>query len=575
MPRYEEPFQPTLVHALRHHARDARRGFTVVRGDGSEREIPFAQLAALAEARAAQLQARGVKKGDRVGIVIPDSDEFIVTFLAAMVAGAAPVPIYPPFSFKNLDGYLDSVAHILRAAGATLFVTTGALHASLAPALELRAVPAECVSLEALAERSQPFRSVDVGPDDLAFLQFTSGSTSRPKGVVVRHAHLAANAKAFMVDGVDVDPRFDRTVSWLPLFHDMGLIGFVVGPLFTGTPGVFLMTSAFVRAPRLWLETVTRTNGTITYAPNFAYALINKRVKAKDLDGLDLGTLRVAGCGAEPISAKVLRDFASLLAPVGFRSSAFLPSYGMAEATLAVTFVDRARGLVSEHVAGSRLEFGHAEPCPPEAHDARELVNCGRAFPGHDVRIVSPEGGVLGDRQVGEIVTRGPSVCDAYYENPEASAEAFRGGWLHTGDLGYLSGGDLYVCGRAKDLVIVRGRNFYPSDIEWAVGELERVKRGNVCVFSVPGDDEEKVVVVAEGSRSDAEALGAAVKTCVLERFGLNVHAVPVIPPGTLPKTSSGKLQRRKTRELYLADKLPQHRGAVGAGGAAPDEGSS
>jgi fatty-acyl-CoA synthase len=566
MPRYEEPFQPTLVHALRHHARDAHRGFTVVRGDGTEREIPFAQLAVLVEARAGELQARGVKKGDRVGIVIPESDEFIVTFLAAMTAGAAPVPIYPPFSFKNLEGYLDSVAHILRASGATLLVTTGALHASLAPALELRAVPAECLSLELLAERPQPFRTVDVGPDDLAFLQFTSGSTSRPKGVVVRHGHLAANAKAFMVDGVDVDPRFDRTVSWLPLFHDMGLIGFVVGPLFTGTPGVFLLTSAFVRAPRLWLETITRTNGTITYAPNFAYALINKRVKAKDLDGLDLGTLRVAGCGAEPISAKVLRDFASLLAPVGFRSTAFLPSYGMAEATLAITFVDRSRGLVSEHVAGSRLEFGHAEPCAPDAPDARELVNCGRAFPGHDVRVVSPEGGVLGERQVGEIVTKGPSVCDGYFENAEATAESFRGGWLHTGDLGFLSGGDLYVCGRAKDLVIVRGRNFYPSDIEWAVGELERVKRGNVCVFSVPGDDEEKVVVVAEGARADADALGAAVKACVLERFGLNVHAVPVIPPGTLPKTSSGKLQRRKTRELYLADKLPQHRsGAAGA----------
>lgn len=564
MPRYAEPFQPTLVHALRHHARETHKGFTVVRGDGSELHLPFSELLRQAEARAGELQARGVRKGDRVGIVLPESDAFIVTFLAAMLAGAAPVPIYPPFSFKNLEGYLDSLAHILRASGATVFVTTAALHGSLAPALELRAVSAECVSLEQLAERPLPFRAVEVGPEDLAFLQFTSGSTNRPKGVVVRHKHLAANAEAFMVHGVDVDPRTDRTVSWLPLFHDMGLIGFVVGPLFTGTPGVFLLTSAFVRAPRLWLETITRTNGTITYAPNFAYALINKRIKERDLEGLDLGTLRVAGCGAEPISAKVLRDFARLLGPVGFRETAFLPSYGMAEATLAITFVDRARGLVTERVDGSRLEFGRAEPAAEGAAEAREIVNCGRPFPGHDVKILSPQGVVLGDRHVGEVVSSGPSVCDGYFENPEATAEAFQNGWLHTGDLGFTVNGDLFLCGRAKDLVIVRGRNFYPSDIEWAVGELEKVKRGNVCVFSVPGDDEEKVVVVVEGTRSDGEVLGAAVKACVLERFGLNVAAVPVVPPGALPKTSSGKLQRRKTRELYLADKLPQHRAGGG-----------
>lgn len=571
MPRYAEPFQPTLVHALRHHARETTRGFTVVGGDGAERHLPFDVLAKLAEARAGELQGLGVKKGDRVGIVLADSDEFILTFVAAMTAGAVPVPIYPPFSFKNLEGYLDSVAHILRASRASLLVTTAALEQSLAPALQLRGVESRVVSTVVLEQHRQAFRTVDVGPDDLAFLQFTSGSTSRPKGVLVRHKHLAANAEAFMVHGVDVDPRTDRTVSWLPLFHDMGLIGFVVGPLFTGTPGVFLLTSSFVRAPRLWLETITRTNGTITYAPNFAYALINKRIKERDLEGLDLSTLRVAGCGAEPISAKVLRDFAKLLEPVGFRSSSFLPSYGMAEGTLAITFVDRSRGLVAERVDGAAIERGSAEVAADDAVDAREFVNCGRAFPGHEVKIVTPNGTVLADRQVGEVVTRGPSVCDGYFENPEATEESFRGGWLHTGDLGFTVDGDLFLCGRAKDLVIVRGRNFYPTDIEWAVGELEKVKRGNVCVFSVPGDDEEMVIVVVEGARHDVEGLGPAVKACVLERFGLNVAEVPVVPPGSLPKTSSGKLQRRKTRELFLGGKLPQHR----AGSAADDPGQA
>ncbi len=564
MPRHAEPFQPTLVHALRHHAREAHNGFTVVRGDGSERHMSFEALAHLAESRASELQALGVKKGDRVGIVLPDSDEFILTFVAAMVAGAVPVPIYPPFSFKNLDGYLDSVAHILRASRATVLVTTPALDATFGPAMSLRAVDARVVNTVTLEQHRQTFRTVDVGPDDLAFLQFTSGSTNRPKGVLVRHRHLAANAEAFMVHGVDVDPRTDRTVSWLPLFHDMGLIGFVVGPLFTGTPGVFLLTSSFVRSPRIWLETITRTNGTITYAPNFAYALINKRFKERDLEGLDLSTLRVAGCGAEPISAKVLRDFGKLLAPVGFREAAFLPSYGMAESTLAITFVDRSRGLVTERVQGASIERGSAVTAPDDATDVHEFVNCGRPFPGHDVKIVSTHGTVVPDRQVGEVVTRGPSVCDGYFENPEATAEAFKGGWLHTGDLGFSVNGDLYICGRAKDVVIVRGRNFYPSDIEWSVGELEKVKRGNVCVFSVPGDDEEKVIVVVEGARADALALEAATKACVLERFGLKVESVPVVPPGSLPKTSSGKLQRRKTRELFLGNKLPQHRAGAG-----------
>lgn len=539
----------------------------MVGAEGTERHLPFAVIAQLAEVRASELQAMGVQKGARVGIVLPESEDFIITFLGAMMAGAVPVPIYPPFSFKNIDGYVDTLAHILRASRSSILVTNPALQQTLEASLGTREVEARVVSTVGLAQQAQSFRSVDVAPDDAAFLQFTSGSTNRPKGVVVRHRHLAANAEAFMVHGVDVDPRTDRTISWLPLFHDMGLIGFVVGPLFTGTPGVFLPTSSFIRQPRIWLEAISRTNGTITYAPNFAYALINKRVKERDLAGLDLSTLRVAGSGAEPISAKVLRDFAALLAPVGFRESSFLPSYGMAEATLAITFVDRSRGLVSECVQSASIEKGRADKGQLGAPDSREIVNCGRVFPGHELKVVDAAGACLGDRLVGEVLTRGPSVCDGYFENPEATRAAFKNGWLQTGDLGFTIDGDLFLCGRAKDLLIVRGRNFYPSDIEWAVSDLEKVKRGNVCVFSVPGDTEEQVIVVVEGARADTEALAPAVKTCVLERFGLNVADVPVVPPGGLPKTSSGKLQRQKTRELYMHSHLPKHRaGAANEG---------
>jgi fatty-acyl-CoA synthase len=392
---------------------------------------------------------------------------------------------------------------------------------------------------------------VHVLPEDLAFLQFTSGSTSRPKGVAVTHANLAANAEAFMIHGLRRDPAVDKGVSWLPLFHDMGLIGFVVGPLFTDIPCVFLPTASFVRAPRLWLDKIHEHRGTITYAPNFAYALVAKRLKDRDVEGLDLSCLRIAGCGAEPIQARALRDFAERLAPAKFDPRAFVPSYGMAEATLALTFVPLGEGVRTD------------------AHDQAELVDCGVAFPRHEIAIVDDEGRRVGDRVVGQIVARGPSVTRGYFEEPELTAQTYKPladaprdePWLHTGDLGYLAGGRLFVCGRIKDIIIVRGRNYYPSDIEWAISELPGIRRGNVVAFAVgEGVDEERLVVCCEGAASDAASIREAVTACVAARFALTVHDVVVAPLASLPRTSSGKPQRRKTRQMYVDGSLPRAR---------------
>jgi fatty-acyl-CoA synthase len=413
-----------------------------------------------------------------------------------------------------------------------------------------------------------------VSPDDLALLQFTSGSTSRPKGVMVTHGNLAANAEAFMIHGIDRDERTDKGVSWLPLFHDMGLIGFVAGPLFAHIPCVFLPTATFVRAPRIWLDKLHEHRGTITYAPNFAYALVAKRLKEKDVEGLDLSCVRVAGCGAEPIRARALRDFAARLAPARFDPRAFLPSYGMAEATLAITFVSMGDGLRTDRVDPGALTKGEA--LRSDRDEGQEVVDCGIPFPGHELAIVDESGRRLDERRVGQIVVRGPSVTKGYFEDPDLTAQAFKPiaessdeVWLHTGDLGYVADGRLFVCGRVKDIIIVRGRNYYPSDIEWAVSELAVVRRGNVVTFSAEIDGDEQIVVCCEGAASDAGVIQEAVRTCVASQFGLTVREVVVSPPASLPRTSSGKPQRRKACQMYLDGTLPRARSVQSPSGLA------
>ena len=585
---------PTLVDAVRALAHDGERGFVFVRSDGTERFISFRDLAAASEQRAADLAAVGLMRGDRLALVIPDGDEFVLSFLGALFAGVIPVPIYPQLSFKNVETYHSTVAHIARVSGASFVLTTAATRAYVEPVLPRVETLRGVVAIDDVAAARATPSPQKARPEDVAFLQFTSGSTSRPKGVVVTHANLAANSAAFMLTGLQRDPAIDKGVSWLPLFHDMGLIGFVVGPLFTNVPCVFLPTASFVRSPRLWLDKIHEHRGTITYAPNFAYALVAKRMKDKDVEGLDLSCLRIAGCGAEPIQAKSLRDFAAKLAPVGFDARAFMPSYGMAEATLAITFMPLRAGLRTDRVDPQALTQSEASPSASES--ATELVDCGTPFPDHDLAVIDEGGHRLPDRRIGQIVLRGPSVTPGYFEDPETTAQTFKPlgatddrenepgvPWLHTGDLGYTVDGRLFVCGRLKDMIIVRGRNYYPTDIEWAVGELPNVRRGNVVAFGVfvdsqqrviaDGSGEEQLIVCCEGAGPDADAIRAAANACIAAQFGLTPHEVVVMQLASLPRTSSGKPQRRKARELYLAGTLPRARTVQGGVDAKTDKG--
>ncbi|MBV9949187.1 MAG: fatty acyl-AMP ligase, partial [Myxococcales bacterium] len=493
----------------------------------------------------------------------------VLCFLGAIRAGAIPVPIYPPMALGQLQAYLDNTRHIVAKSGARVLVTTAPIKRLLGtvqaacPALE------QVVAIEGIRESTEPLKAERIGLDDVALLQFTSGSTSRPKGVALTHANVAANVRCIMVDGLRVTPE-DIGVSWLPLYHDMGLIGFVLAPLYNRVPVVHLPALLFLKRPITWFQAMSRHGGTTAYAPNFAYALCVKRIRPTELQGIDLSKWRIAGCGAEPIRPETLEAFAEAFAPVGFRREALLPSYGMAESTLAVTFSELETGMRTIGVDGPSLwETGRATIVPEDDERAVRLVSCGREFPEHRIRIFSPEDATseapLEERAVGEVRIAGPSVMHGYWEDTERTRESFAGPYLRTGDLGFVHEGRLYICGRLKEVVIVNGRNYYPQDMEWEAGKVSGVRKGNVVAFGARDPsgverDRERVVLAFEVQDTDrlaqSSSLVGEVRKAVQEGMGLTLDDVVALPPGALPKTSSGKLQRNRTRELYETGEL-------------------
>ncbi|MGH9369751.1 MAG: AMP-binding protein, partial [Thermoanaerobaculia bacterium] len=473
-----------MIEALARLPEDPDRGFRFVGFGPAERQVSWRELVRETGRRADCLAALGFERGDRLAIALSDGAEFVLSFLGAVRAGVVPAPLPPPPLLNRSFGpYRGSVARILASARARALLTSEDAREAFQPlASEEAGGMPPVLSVETAFRGPAPVLERPlIGPDDLCFLQFTSGSTASPRGVMVTHGNLAANLEALGGPaGFGPKRPEDLIVSWLPLYHDMGLIGIVLGGLYHEVPTVVLSTSSFGRDPRIWLKTIHRYRGTITYAPNFAYALVTRRLREADLSGLDLSCLRVAGCGAEPIQAATLRDFAARLEPAGFRSEALLPSYGMAEATLAVTLHPRGTPPVIDRVDGEALGRGDARPAEEASGRIAELVSCGPVLPGHELAIRSASGETLPDRRVGEITARGPSIARGYWEAEAANTQTFRGGWLHTGDLGYTAGGNLFVCGRTKEVIIVRGANFYPQDIEWALRDLPGIKRGNV-----------------------------------------------------------------------------------------------
>ena len=549
----------TIVEALLDSAaRYPDKGYTFVSEKG-DAFLSFADLATRAACTGAALRRHGLSRGDRVALALPDTIEFVTTFLGCMHAGLVPVPMYPPLRLGQLGHYLDHARHILQRAGASLMITAPPIKNVLGSLVDgkLRAI----TTVPALAIDDDAPAPDNTTLDDVAFLQFTSGSTARPKGVTLTYGNLAANAKCIS-EGLRLGDD-DVGCAWLPLYHDMGLIGFVLTPLYSGTPVVFLQPFLFLKQPAEWLRRMTKHRATISFAPNFGYGLCTSRVRERDMASLDLSSWRVAGCGAEPIQRKTLDAFAEHFAPTGFRRRAFLLAYGLAESTLAVSFSP-----VDEDPVYDEIDF-HGLSEDGVAKDATDgvanvtLANCGRAFEEHEVAILDAEGESLPERRVGEIGLRGPSVMRGYWRDHDATDAAMRNGWMLTGDQGFVSNGDIFICGRNKELIIVAGRNYHPADIEWVASEITGIRRGRLVAFGVTsvdpdGSTSERVVICAESkARGDArERIADAVKARVLDSLGLKISDVVLLDRAALPRTSSGKLQRTKARDWYLAGQL-------------------
>jgi fatty-acyl-CoA synthase len=551
---------PSLLSRLEAGA-DGPRSITFVAGatdsDAYTTEtVAWARLHDEARAMAAELQARGIGRGDAVALVGPTSRDLVTAIQATWLAGATVVMLPLPMRLASIDDFVEATRARIANAQSRIVLADRQLDEFLTehPGDPERLLLDDLAS--AAARRgSGGYARPAADPDTLAVLQFTSGSTADPKGVMLPDRCLTANIDA-IVRGAELDVETDRAVSWLPLYHDMGLIGLLTIPMATGTDLVLAGPQDFLAAPSRWTQWISDLKCTVTAGPNFAYALSARAMRRAG--DLDLGHWRMALNGAEPIEPAAVESWLAAGAAHGLRASTPFCVFGMAECTLAVTFPTPGRGMSTDAVDARVLETERfAAAVDQTQRGARRLAKLGRPINGLDVRIVDPERGVaLRDREAGEIEVRGASVTPGYFRNPAATEAAFRDGWLRTGDLGYLVDGELVVCGRLKDVIIVGGRNVFPEDIERAVADVDGVRAGNVIAFGAPGRrGRETVVVVAETKSDDTTPVRDAVAGRVHDTVGLPAEIV-LVKPGSLPKTSSGKLQRSLCKAQYLDDKL-------------------
>ncbi|HEX6052817.1 MAG TPA: AMP-binding protein, partial [Gemmatimonadaceae bacterium] len=545
-------------------AADPARVHVYLEESSETRDVTFGVLRDGAASIAAGIAARGLRAGERVAIMLPTGFDFLQSFLGTMAAGLVPVPLYPPVRLDRMREYLLRQAKILTNAGARLLVTVP----EAAPVADLlrREVPslAGVVTVSALATKprvASPVEPHAALPGDLALIQYTSGSTGDPKGVCLTYANLLANIRA-IGSGVDVRPT-DVGASWLPLYHDMGLIGTWLSSIVWGIPLALMSPLFFLARPERWLWAIHRHRATLSAAPNFAYELCLRKVRDEAIEGLDLSSWRCALNGSEPVSPSTVERFARRFEPYGFDPKAMMPVYGLAECAVALAFPPASRGVVVDRVARDELEReGRATPAVEHDPHALRFVSVGRPLAAHDIRIVDERDHEVGDRVVGRLVFRGPSAMTHYHDNPDATARAVRSdGWIESGDLAYRADGELFITGRAKDLIIKGGRNVMPQEIEDVAAGVDGIRKGCVAAFGVPDEatGTERLVVVAESvadDRDTRERLEATVIHAVAEATGLPPDIVVIVSPHAVPKTSSGKLRRAQTKNQYLAGQL-------------------
>jgi fatty-acyl-CoA synthase len=521
------------------------------------RAYPYAELRDDARAMAARLVDYGIKPEDRVALIAETGPEFAALFFGCVLMGAWPVPLPLPTSFGGRDAFIDQLAIQMKsAAPAVLFhpEELGSMATDAAKGAGLAAV-----DWQSFAKRpADAFKPHQAKPEDIAYLQYSSGSTRFPHGVIITHKALLNNLAAHS-HGMEVVPG-DRCVSWLPWYHDMGLVGCLLSPVANQVSADYLKTEDFARRPLAWLDLISRNPGTtLSYSPTFGYDICARRISSQThiADRLDLSRWRVAGNGADMIRPDVMQAFVDAFAPAGFKASAFLPSYGLAEATLAVSIMPPGEGISVELVEETDLSGVPEDGQRPQRY--RAIVNCGKPARDMKVEIREEDGSPLPERAIGKVWCSGPSIMAGYFRDEVSTAACMKDDWLDTGDMGYLSNGYVFIVGRAKDMIIVNGKNHWPQDIEWAVEQLPGFKPGDIAAFAIttPGGEETPAVLVQCRTTDDAERtrLRDAIREKVRGITGMNC-VVELVPPRTLPRTSSGKLSRAKARNLYLSGEI-------------------
>jgi fatty-acyl-CoA synthase len=583
---FEEKVE-TLIEVIRYRGtHDANRTHLLITEDDEQGEkqytLTFGELYAAAQKCAEELARRGVPAGGRVSLMLPSSRQFFICYTGILLAGAVPVPIYPPFRADRIEEYAERQSAILNNAGVCLLLTfrrAESVARLLKPRVKTLTNVVDAGKLLEAAEKAPPpapgalpvFLSgsrVRKG-SDLALLQYTSGSTGDPKGVMLTHANLLATMRA-IADGLGMGPG-DVGASWLPLYHDMGLIGAWLALLLRGVPLVVMSPLAFLTRPERWLQAISKHKATISAAPNFAYELCVRKIPEKAMEGVDLSCWRIALNGAEPVNPETLERFAQRFSKNGFRPESMMPVYGLAEASLAVTFPPVGRGPLVDHIDRDAFTMeGRAVPAPKGDDRTISFVSSGKPVLRHEVVVVDKNANGVADRTEGFLWFRGPSGTSGYYENPEATEKLFpesaegRGSefpWINTGDRAYQADGEIFVTGRVKDIIIKGGRNLYPHEVEDLAARVEGIRKGCVVAFGLKdvGSGTEKMVIVAE-SRAEGSAarakLAKAINEEVTRGLGIPADRVELIPPGSIPKTSSGKLRRDETKQLYMAGTL-------------------
>ncbi|MCH8614790.1 fatty acyl-AMP ligase [Sphingomonas sp. SM33] len=548
----------TLGEALDYAAR-GRRGMNFHDARGQlTRAYPFAELREDALAHAQRLIALGMKPGERVAMIAETGAEFAACFFGAVYAGLWPVPLPLPTSFGGREAYVDQLRVMLSSSDPSLFLCPPELLTYAEEAANERGITArDWTALAEMAGGTAELPAPDA--DDVAYLQYSSGSTRFPHGVAVTHRQLLSNLHAHGV-GLKVEAG-DRCISWLPWYHDMGLVGCMLSPMSLQMSVDYMKTEDFARRPLAWLDMITRNPGTsVSYSPTFGYDICARRMSSQTRaeDRFDLSRWRIAGNGADMIRPDVMQAFVDAFADAGFEASAFCPSYGLAEATLAVSLMPPGEGIRLELVEETVLNGGSAS-AEGRPRRYRAIVNCGKPVTGMEIEIRGEDGAQLPDRGIGRVFVRGTSVMHSYYRDPEATEACLKDGWLDTGDMGYMSGGYIFIVGRAKDMIIINGRNHWPQDIEWAVEQLPGFKSGDIAAFAITGPSGEETPAVLVHCRvSDPKERGR-LRDDIKERVRAITGITPVVelvPPRSLPRTSSGKLSRTKARNLYLSGEI-------------------